>query len=55
MSIHSTAIVATNPIPSLVEARPAVTLTDLFGLGLPGSMTITGNATHVVDSYRSQP
>jgi multisubunit Na+/H+ antiporter MnhE subunit len=32
-----------------------VHLEDLYGLGLPGAITITGTARQPVDTYRSQP
>ena len=41
--------------PVTVQIACTVRLQDLFGLGLPGSMTLTGDATQVLDPYRSQP
>lgn len=41
--------------PVTVQLACTVSLQDLFGLGLPGSLTITGDATQILDSYRSQP
>ncbi len=41
--------------PVTVRLACTVSLQDLFGLGLPGSMTISGDATQVLDSFRSQP
>ena len=41
--------------PVTVQLACTVTLADLFGLGLPGSMTIRGDATQVLDLYRSRP
>lgn len=41
--------------PVTVQIACTVSLQDLFGLGLPGSMTITGDATQVLDVFRSEP
>jgi hypothetical protein len=40
-------------VTAVVECR--VGLGDLTGLGVPGTMTITGDATVVVDTFRGQP
>ncbi|MGW8530030.1 TadE/TadG family type IV pilus assembly protein [Nocardiopsis sp. NPDC055824] len=40
-------------VAAVVECR--VGLSDLTGLGVPGTMTITGDATVVVDTFRGQP
>jgi Flp pilus assembly protein TadG len=33
----------------------AVALQDLFGVGMPGAMTVTGEATQPLDTYRGTP
>ncbi|WP_047869133.1 TadE/TadG family type IV pilus assembly protein [Nocardiopsis sp. RV163] len=40
-------------VTAVVECR--VGLSGLTGLGVPGTMTITGDATVVVDTFRGQP
>ncbi|MEV6819983.1 TadE family protein [Nocardiopsis dassonvillei] len=40
-------------VTAVVECR--IGLGDLTGLGVPGTMTITGDATVVVDTFRGQP
>ena len=38
-----------------VTVRCTVGLRDLFGLGLPGTVTITGTSRQPIDTYRGQP
>lgn len=40
-------------VTAVVECR--VGLGDLTGLGVPGTITVTGDATVVVDTFRGQP